>query len=140
MLALSLDLSGACPGIDEAPATLVVLGLTAGQAAPGDTLVATLSNGIPIQSYAWGSIPDGTDYGAAAMMVVPPEANNGFLFLTVTTASGAFSTVIGIAGSVFLNVIEAGFGKIGVSSLVPPSALPSLTASAGTAEILVETA
>ena len=138
MMALSLGLWTMSPGADDGPVSLMVTGLTMGTANTGDVLSAVLSNGAPIQSYAWGSAPEETDYGAAPTITVPAAAASGLLFVTVQSAIGTFSTVIGIGSSVFLNVIESGLAKIGVVTLAPPPAQPTLVPSAGIEQITVE--
>lgn len=138
---ISLSLSNATLGTTQTTPRLILTNLTAGQARPGDTVQAVLSDGPAIQSYAWGSSPGSTEYGTGASLVVPQAAAGGLLYVFVQTQAGPYSTVVFVQEQpVFVSTLRAGPGRIDIETLAALQPQPDLVLSAGAATIIVENA
>ena len=85
MTAISIGLSNASLMQLDLSTRLIMSGLTGEIARVGDVLTASLSNQMPISSFAWGSTARGTEYGITPNLVVPTGAADSVLHITVTT-------------------------------------------------------
>jgi hypothetical protein len=122
-------------------ARLVLTNLTDGKAAPGDMLEAVLSDGTPIDTYAWGSSPGSNDFGAEATLIVPEIAAGTLVYVTLQAQTGTFTAKVSITPSaVTSTTVRAGTGTIDIADLAPLPAQSGLILSAGPSLITVETA
>lgn len=139
MSIISLGLSGMAPDPAGMSPSLILTGLRNGQAQPGDTLQAILSDGTPIQSYAWGSSPGSSDFGTGATLVVSEAAAGGVLYVTVQAQATTFSTTAPVAQiSGGTTAVVTGPSRIDIEDLAPLPARPGLALSAGPSLITVE--
>lgn len=141
MSTISMGLTTSPPTSSNIQTYLIVTGLTDGVAYPGDTLRVSLSNGRKITDYAWGSTPEGSEYGIDPTLVVPAEAANSVLYVTVYANKQQFTTTANVESAPEPEtVIQPGTNEIIIESLAFAPALPALTLSAGSDTIIVEIA
>lgn len=138
MGAISMGLGNAASAPSTGKTSLIVTGLTDGAAHPGDRLGAHLSNGIKIETHAWGSTPGGADYGTQPTLTVPVVAAGRTLHVTVDTKKHQFTALVTVHDTpVVLTSVVSDRNAIVVESL-GPRIEPALTPSAGTDAITVE--
>lgn len=136
---ISLGLSSMVPDLNVLVATLMLTNLTDGQAQPGETLQAMLSDGMPIDSYMWGSSAGSSDLGTDVTLVVPLSSAGGVIHVTVQAQNQTFvATVPVMQTHVPATMIVSGPGLVNIQDLASPSAEPGLRLSAGPSSITVE--
>ena len=140
MHAISMGLYSAVPILLSVQTSVVLTSLSNGVARPGDTLGVSLSNGVSISSYAWGSSPGGAEYGTGSTLLVPSAADGSLLHVTLTADGQQFTSVAEIRSDpVAVTTLVPGSEEILVQSLTDMPTLPALTLSADADAILVET-
>lgn len=138
MNAISMGLASAVPLMLSIQTSVVLNSLANGTARPGETLAVSLSNGIGIDAYAWGSTPGGTEYGSGATLLVPAAADGTTLYVTLTAEGQEFAITVEVSsdltGSVIMPEITGeptitGLAQVGQTLVATPAP------SSGTAPI-----
>ena len=140
MSAISMGLSNTAPSAPSNTRTsLILTGLTDGAAQPGDLLRVRLSNGVKIETHAWGSTPGGSDYGTQPTLTVPDGTVGRVLHVTAYTGKRQFASLVYVVGTpTAVTDIRPGPDAILIESLslrLEPALKPSANAEAIIVEI-----
>lgn len=141
MNAISMGLASAVPLMQSIQTSVVLNSLADGISQPGETLGVSLSNGIVIDTYAWGSTPGGAEYGSGATLLVPASADGTTLYVTLTAEGQEFAVTVEISSDLTGSATEPAITGVPTVTGLPETGqtlVATAAPSGGTAPIVTD--